>query len=43
MSVKKLRVGVLMGGQSAEREISLKTGGAICQALGRRGYKVFFH
>jgi len=41
MGVKKLRVGVLMGGQSAEREISLKTGRAICQALVRRGYKVF--
>jgi D-alanine-D-alanine ligase len=41
MGVKKLRVGVLMGGQSAEREISLKTGRAICQALVRRGHKVF--
>ena len=41
MRVKKMRVGVLMGGQSAEREISLKTGRAICQALRRRGYKVF--
>ena len=40
MGVKKLRVGVLMGGQSAEREISLKTGRAICQALIRRGYRV---
>ena len=29
-----------MGGQSAEREISLKTGRAICQALVRRGYQV---
>ena len=27
-----------MGGQSAEREISLKTGKAICAALARRGY-----
>lgn len=41
MGVKQMRVGVLMGGQSAERAISLKTGQAICQALGRRGYKVF--
>ena len=40
MGVKTLRVGVLMGGQSAEREISLKTGRAICQALTRRGYQV---
>ena len=29
-----------MGGQSAEREISLKTGQAICSALSRRNYKV---
>ena len=29
-----------MGGQSAEREISLKTGNAICQALRRQGYPV---
>jgi len=40
MGLKKLRVGVLMGGQSAERDISLKTGRAICQALVRRGYEV---
>lgn len=40
MAVKKLRIGVLMGGQSSERDISLKTGKAICQALGRRGYRV---
>ena len=35
-----LRVGVLMGGLSAEREISLKTGRSICEALRRRGYTV---
>ena len=29
-----------MGGQSAERKISLKTGKAICAALARRGYNV---
>ena len=40
MKGKKIRVGVLMGGQSAEREISLKTGRAISQALTRRGYQV---
>ena len=40
MVLKKLRVGVLMGGQSSEREISLKTGRAICQALRRRAYRV---
>ena len=32
-------VGVLMGGPSAEREISLKTGKAVCVALQRRGYR----
>lgn len=32
-------VGVLMGGASAEREISLKTGKAVCVALQRRGYQ----
>jgi D-alanine-D-alanine ligase len=32
------RIGVLMGGQSAEREISLKTGQAVHAALLRRGY-----
>ncbi len=38
---KRIRVGVLMGGQSAEREISLETGNAVCAALTRRGYHVF--
>ena len=32
------RIGVLMGGHSAEREISLRTGQAVHQALLRRGY-----
>ncbi|MDK2742638.1 MAG: D-alanine--D-alanine ligase [Nitrospira sp. BO4] len=32
------RIGVLMGGQSSEREISLKTGRAVHQSLIRRGY-----
>lgn len=32
------RIGVLMGGQSSEREISLKTGLAVHRALRRRGY-----
>ncbi len=32
------RIGVLMGGQSSERDISLKTGQAVYQALIRRGY-----
>lgn len=32
------RIGVLMGGQSSEREVSLRTGGAVHRALCRRGY-----
>jgi len=32
------RIGVLMGGRSSERDISLKTGRAVYQALIRRGY-----
>ncbi len=35
-----LRVGVLMGGTSAERDVSLKTGAAVLAALGRKGYDV---
>jgi D-alanine-D-alanine ligase len=37
---KKMNVAVLMGGLSAEREVSLKTGTAIAGALKRRGYPV---
>ena len=32
------RVAVLMGGKSAEREVSLRTGAAVVEALGRRGH-----
>ncbi|GKS57166.1 D-alanine--D-alanine ligase [Nitrospira sp.] len=32
------RIGVLMGGRSAERDVSLRTGQAVYQALLRRGY-----
>lgn len=35
------RIGVLMGGTSAEREISLKTGQAVYHSLKRQGFKVF--
>jgi len=35
------RVGVLMGGSSAEREISLHTGKAIQKALQKKNYKVY--
>ncbi|HDM37796.1 MAG TPA: D-alanine--D-alanine ligase [Candidatus Omnitrophica bacterium] len=33
-------IGVMMGGESSEREISLKSGEAVCKALRRRGYNV---
>jgi D-alanine-D-alanine ligase len=33
-------VGVLMGGMSAEREVSLKSGEAVATALAERGYRV---
>ena len=39
-NVKKMNVAVLMGGLSAEREVSLKTGSAIAGALKDRGYRV---
>jgi len=34
----KARIGVLMGGQSSERDVSLRTGAAVHNALCRRGY-----
>lgn len=37
---KNTVVGVLMGGRSAEREVSLRTGTAILGALERRGHRV---
>jgi D-alanine-D-alanine ligase len=37
-SLKKQRIGVLAGGWSAEREVSLKTGAAAYAALQARGY-----
>lgn len=33
------RIGVLMGGQSSERDVSLRTGQAVHQSLLRRGYQ----
>lgn len=36
--MKQKRIGVLMGGLSAEREVSLKSGMAVHQALLKRGY-----
>jgi len=38
--VKTKRVGILMGGVSAEREVSLRTGEGIYEALQERGYDV---
>jgi D-alanine-D-alanine ligase len=35
----KKRIGVLMGGMSAEREVSLQSGKAILEALATRGYQ----
>ncbi|MBH0177909.1 MAG: hypothetical protein HP491_08600 [Nitrospira sp.] len=32
------RIGVLMGGRSSERDVSLRTGQAVHQSLVRRGY-----
>ena len=40
MALATLRIGVLMGGNSAERAISLKSGEAVYRALRRRGYAV---
>ena len=39
MPLTRARIGVLMGGRSAEREVSLRTGQAVHRALLRRGYK----
>ena len=38
--MKKIRIGVLMGGPSAEREISLVTGKAVCENLDKEKYEV---
>lgn len=37
--MKTKRVGILMGGMSSEREVSLRTGEAIYEALVQRGYQ----
>jgi len=39
-NMKRINVAVLMGGLSAERDVSLKTGAAIASALKRKGYRV---
>jgi D-alanine-D-alanine ligase len=38
--MKKQRVGVVMGGTSGERDVSLKSGAAVALALAARGYDV---
>ncbi len=40
MTATTERIAVLMGGQSSEREISLKSGEAVFQSLRRQGYRV---
>ncbi|MCX7793358.1 MAG: D-alanine--D-alanine ligase [Thermodesulfovibrionales bacterium] len=40
MKPKRLKIGVLMGGLSSEREVSLRSGRAIADALERLGFKV---
>jgi len=38
--LKARRIGVLLGGQSAERAVSLESGAAVLRALQERGYRV---
>lgn len=38
--IRKRKIGVLMGGTSAEREVSLRSGKAVCRALKSLGYDV---
>tara|TARA_B100000315_G_scaffold247753_1_gene276887 strand:- start:324 stop:1265 length:942 start_codon:yes stop_codon:yes gene_type:complete len=40
MKTKEASIGVLLGGPSAEREISLKSGQAVFEALQKQGYQV---
>ena len=40
VELKSKTIGVLMGGLSAEREVSLKSGAAMAEALRSRGYRV---
>jgi D-alanine-D-alanine ligase len=39
-TARRRRVGVIMGGSSAEREVSLRSGAAVAQALEARGHDV---
>lgn len=38
-TLKKKKIGVLLGGRSSERKISLKSGDAVLQSLKRNGYR----
>ena len=38
--LKTMRIGVLCGGLSSEREVSINTGGAVTRALKEAGYTV---
>ena len=38
--MKTKRIGVLMGGLSSERDISIQSGQAVSNALKQRGYQV---
>lgn len=40
--IRSKRIGVLAGGPSSEREISLQSGGSVCQALKEEGYNAIF-
>jgi D-alanine-D-alanine ligase len=41
--MKKLRLALLMGGQSNEREISLKSGAEVAKALNPEGYEILIY
>lgn len=41
MNIQSCRIGILMGGPSSEREISLRSGGAVYQTLSDGGFNVF--
>ncbi len=42
MNIEEIKIGVLAGGVSPEREVSLKSGEAVYNALLRRGYNAVF-
>ncbi len=38
MDLKKLKIGIILGGSSSEREVSLRSGDNVFQAIKRKGY-----